>query len=61
MFPLLLSLLLTAALCLVLYFIVRKAVAHGILDADDARTSRDRRKRFEKLVQDGTLPDPREP
>lgn len=52
-----LPLLLSAISCLVLYFIIRKAVMHGILDADDARTSRDRRKRFEELVRNGTLPD----
>ena len=60
MFPLFLFLLWGVLGCFVLYVIVRKGVAHGILDADAARTAQERRKRFEALVEDGTLPDPRD-
>jgi hypothetical protein len=52
-----LALLLIAVLLLVLYFVVRKAVMHGILDADEAREARDRGARFDRQLRDGTLPD----
>ena len=58
--PLFLTLVFGVLGCFVLYFIVRKGVADGILDADAARTALERRRRFEALVEDGTLPDPRD-
>ncbi len=42
---------------LVLYFVVRAAVTHGILDAEDARREREQSARFEEQRRNGTLPD----
>lgn len=54
------ALLLAALTLLALYFTVRKAVTHGILDADQARKAREREERFEEQLRDGTLPHPPE-
>lgn len=51
------QLLLLAVSLLVMYFVIRKAVHHGILDADDTRHERDRRDRLDAALRDGTLPD----
>jgi hypothetical protein len=50
-------LLLLAVGLLVLYFVIRKAVLHGILDADDARAVREREERFEAELRKGHYPD----
>ena len=52
-----LGLLLLVASLVALYYIIRTAVTHGILDADDARRARDREERFDKQLREGTLPD----
>jgi len=36
------------------YFIVRKGVHHGILDADESRRADDRRQRLKEAVAGGT-------
>ena len=41
----------------VLYIIIRKAVHHGILDADDARRARDARQQMQRTLSKGTHPD----
>lgn len=40
-----------------MYFVVRKGVHHGMLDADDTRAARDRQDRLDTALRDGTLPD----
>lgn len=51
------QLLLLAASLLITYFVIRKAVHHGILDADDTRAARERQDRLDTALRDGTLPD----
>jgi hypothetical protein len=48
------SLLFVASL-LTLYFIIRKAVSHGILDAEETRRRREREQRFEEALGKGSV------
>lgn len=56
-----LFLLLSAAFLLALYFVVRQAVTHGIVDADDARTAQARTELLEEQLRNGTLRITRDP
>lgn len=56
-----LELLLVAVSLLVLYFIIRKGVLHGILDADDARRVREQEEQSEKAFRSGQFPDAPKP
>lgn len=49
--------LLFAVSLLALYFIIRKAVTQGILDADEARRAREREQRFEEVLRKGNVLD----
>ena len=52
-----LPLLLLAISFLALYFIVRKAVMHGVLDAVDDRQAREHAERLKEQLRKGNLPD----
>ena len=43
----------------VLYVVIRKAVHHGILDADDARNASDSRQQLQRTLDKGRHPDDR--
>jgi len=43
----------------VLYLVIRKAVHHGILDAEDARRASDSRQQLQRTLSKGTHPDDR--
>ncbi len=43
----------------VLYIIIRKAVHHGILDADEARRASDSMQQMRRTLSKGTNPDDR--
>lgn len=43
----------------VLYVVIRKAVHHGILDADDARRASDSGQQLQRTLSKGTPPDDR--
>lgn len=51
------QLLLLAVSLLVLYFVIRKAVHHGILDADDARRAVEREVSLDQAMREGKHPD----
>jgi hypothetical protein len=51
------QLLLLALSLLVLYFVIRKAVHHGILDADDARRAHEREVSLGRATREGKHPD----
>lgn len=53
-----LALLLFVASLLMLYFVIRKAVSHGILDAEEARRRREREQRFEEALGKGNVDAP---
>ena len=44
---------------LVLYVVIRKAVHHGILDADEARRASDSRQQLQRTLSKTTPPDDR--
>lgn len=52
-----LDLLLFAGSLLALYFVVRTAVHHGILDAEETRQGRVRDERLEQTLRKGRYPD----
>lgn len=55
--PSVIELLLLAVGLLVLYFVIRKAVHHGIIDADDAREEHERQVRLGEAMRRGEHPD----
>lgn len=52
-----LAFLLVTVSLLMLYFIIRNAVSHGILDADEARRDREREQHFEEALGKGNVLD----
>jgi hypothetical protein len=48
---------LLAVSLLVLYFVIRKAVHHGILDAEDARLAEEREVSLGRAMREGKHPD----